>query len=152
MNKFEMRLKDKGYKLTEQRQIIWDVMIDNLGEHLSSKEIWEIARLKDDTIGISTVYRTLQIMDELGVIASFDKKDEYNKYELVDEEDENPMHPHLICMHCGKIIGVSDDLFISDPIIKIYNEYKFEIEDIRIKCYGICNECSSKLLEKSVCK
>lgn len=135
-------LKDKGYKLTEQRQVIWNVMIDNLGEHLSSKEIWEIARQKDDTIGIATVYRTLQIMDEIGVISSFDKKDE-NKYELLNE-DEAHVHPHLICMHCGKIIGIADNLFIGDPAAKIYNEYKFEIEDIHIKCYGVCNECAAK--------
>ena len=143
MKNFEALLKEKGYKLTGQRQIIWNVMLESLGEHLSPKEIWEIARQKDNTLGMATVYRALQIMDELGIITSFDKKDEFSKYELVDRE-ERRIHPHLICVRCGKIIGVAENLFIGDPIIKIHNEYKFEIEDIRVKCYGICDECVHK--------
>lgn len=46
MEDFEMLLKEKGYRLTEQRQIILNVMLESMGEHLSIKEIWEIARKK----------------------------------------------------------------------------------------------------------
>ena len=143
MNNFEALLKEKGYKLTEQRQIIWRVMAENIGEHLSAKEIREIAREKDDTIGMATVYRAVQIMDDLGIITSIGKKDAFNKYELITGE-ESCMHPHLICLHCGKIIGVAENLLISDPEVKILNEYNFEIEDIRVKCYGLCEECARK--------
>ena len=149
MKNIEVLLKEKGYKFTRQRQIIWNVLLGNPGKLLSPKEICEIVRQKDNTLGIATVYRTLQIMDELGVIKSFDKKDEFNKYKLVIEE-EGCIHPYLICTQCGKIIDIAGNLFISDPIIKIHNEYQFEVEDIRVKCYGVCDECVHKSLEKPV--
>jgi len=141
MKKFEVLLREKGYNLTKQRQIIWSVMVENLGKHLSINEIWEIAKGKDDTIGITTVYRTLKIMNELGIATSFDKKDEFNKYEL-NTDEKSYIHPHLICMRCGKIIDVAENLLIKGSIAKIHNEYNFEIENIRIKYYGICKECS----------
>lgn len=146
MKNFEVLLKEKGYKLTEQRQIIWNIMMESLGRHLSTKDIWEIARKKDHTLGIATVYRTLQIMDELGMVTSFDKRDELNKYEL-NTEGKSSVHPHLICIRCEKIIDVEENLLISEPIVKIHNKYNFELKDIRVKCYGICEECEGKSIK-----
>lgn len=143
MEDFEMLLKEKGYRLTEQRQIILNVMLESMGEHLSIKEIWEIARKKDSTLGISTVYRTLKIMAEIGIVTDFDKKDEINKYEL-NTDEKNFIHPHLICMRCGKIIGIQENLLIGNPKVKIYNKYNFKIEDIRVKCYGFCEKCAEE--------
>lgn len=143
MTDFEVSLREKGYKLTGQRQIIWRVMREHSGEHLSIKEIWQIAKEKDDSIGTATVYRTVQLMDELGIVSSFDKKDQLNKYELVSSEEDS-MHPHLICRQCGKIIGIAENLLIRDPQAAILNEYNFKIEDIRVKCYGLCQKCAQE--------
>lgn len=140
MINFENLMKEKGYKLTRPRQIIWRVLTENTGEHLSTREIWEIAKKEDDTIGIATVYRTIQVLDELGAIESLDKKNEFNKYEIISSA-EGCIYPHLICLNCGRVIGVPEDLVISDLVLKIRNNYNFEIEDIRIKCYGFCQDC-----------
>lgn len=148
MKKFEVLLKENGYKMTGQRQIIWNILLESQDGYLSPKEIWEIARQKDKALGISTVYRSLQIMDELGIIRCLDKKDEISKYELASGEDT--IHPHLICMYCGKIIGVAENLFVSDSNAIIHDKYNFEVRDIQVKYYGICSECTRKSCEKQV--
>jgi Fur family ferric uptake transcriptional regulator len=142
MTDFEGSLREKGYRLTGQRQIIWHVLLENTGAHLSPKEIWEMAREKDETLAMATVYRTIQLMDGMGVVASFDREDQPNKYELIT--GEGSAHPHLICQQCGKIIGITEDLLKNNLTERIHDKYDFRIEDIRVKCYGLCAECARK--------
>jgi Fur family ferric uptake transcriptional regulator len=142
-------LKEKGYRFTEQRQLVWNVMLENRGKHLSPKEIWENAHQKDPTLGIATVYRTIQILDELGVITGSVKKDEFNKYEL-SAEDEGCIRLHMICAHCGKMFHVAENLFARDPIQEIHSKYKFKIQEIRVKCYGVCDECAPRPISRSL--
>lgn len=148
MVEFEDLFKEKGYKMTEQRHIVLDVLMENKGEHMSTKKIWDIARKKDSTIGMATVYRTINIMDELGIITGLSKKDEHNKYELSAGEEEH-IHSHLVCPVCGRVVGISPNIIdgnINDKIKKLYN---VEAQDIWIKCYAICEECTKKSNEKA---
>ena len=68
--KIKEKLKKEGYKLTNQRLVILDVIIDNVDDHLSSEEIHDIVKDKHPEIGIATVYRTLQLFEKLDIIYS----------------------------------------------------------------------------------
>jgi len=142
IEKFKDMLKEKGYKLTPQRRAIVDIIIKNEGEHLTTEEIYNLVKKECPEIGLATVYRTVMLLDDIGILTRLDLGDGCNRYELVHEE-ENHHHHHLICNECGKVIEVEDDLLdsLEDGI---QSKYKFKIKNHSVKFYGICDECLNK--------
>ena len=140
ISKFKDSLKEKGYKLTPQRRAIVDIMINNEGNHLTAEEIYDLVKVDCPEIGLATVYRTIVLLEELGILSKIDLGDNCSRYELVHEE-ESHQHHHLICTSCGKIIEVEDDL-LEDLESKIEEKYEFHIKNHSLKFYGICNDCN----------
>ncbi|MCT4632691.1 MAG: transcriptional repressor [Firmicutes bacterium] len=133
------RLKDKGYKLTPQRRAVLDIIVNNQGEHLSTEEIYDQVRVGCPEIGLATVYRTLQLLDELSILCKLNLEDGCVRYELNTHEDDH-QHHHLICNNCGKVIEVVGDLL--EPLEnEIESNYGFKILDHKVKFFGLCNEC-----------
>lgn len=137
------QLKDKGYKLTPQRRAVLDVIIENEGKHLTTEEIYELVKKGCPEIGLATVYRTLQLLEEINLIFKLNLDDGRNRYELAhDEEDHH--HHHLICVKCGSVTEVEGDLL--DALEnKIEQKYKFDITNHILKFFGYCSNCREKL-------
>ncbi|SHI53427.1 Fur family transcriptional regulator, ferric uptake regulator [Geosporobacter subterraneus DSM 17957] len=133
------QLKEKGYKLTPQRRATLDTIIENQGKHLSTEEIYDMVKEKCPEIGLATVYRTLQLLDELDVISKINFDDGCSRYELNTHQDDH-QHHHLICLKCGNVIEVEVDLMdaLENEIEKNYN---FEIRDHKVKFFGYCSKC-----------
>lgn len=142
IDKLKNNLKEKGYKLTPQRRAIVDIIISNEGKHLTTEELYDLVKVNCPEIGLATVYRTVQLLEEMGVICRFELDDGCNRYELVHEE-ENHRHHHLICTNCGKVIEVEADLL---EILEqdIQTKYDFKVKNHSVKFYGLCSECSRK--------
>ena len=143
MNALKEDLKKKGYKLTPQRRSIVDTIIDNEGQHLTAEEIYDKVKKNCPEIGLATVYRTILLLEELGVISRLDLNDGCSRYEIV-HSNETHRHHHLICNTCHKVSEVQDDL-LEELEIGIEKQYKFRILDHSVKFYGICDECQKKL-------
>ncbi len=139
LEKLRDKLKEKGYKLTPQRRATLNTIIENKGKHLSTEEIYDRVKNKCPEIGLATVYRTLQLLDELGVISKINFDDGCARYELNTHEEDH-QHHHLICLKCGKVIEVEMDLMetLEEEIEK---NYDFEISDHRVKFFGHCSKC-----------
>lgn len=135
-------LKKKGYKLTPQRRAIVDVIIKNEGSHLTTEEIYDLVKKDCPEIGLATVYRTVQLLEELGAVSKLDLSDGCSRYELIHEE-ENHQHHHLICTSCGKVIEVQGDL-LEELEHNIEQKYNFKVINHSVKFFGLCNECSKK--------
>lgn len=133
-------LKEKGYKLTPQRRSILDEIIKNEGSHLTTEEIYDLVKVNCPEIGLATVYRTVQLLEEMGVLYKLDLDDGCSRYELCDE-DESHQHHHLICQNCGKVIEVEGDL-LEELEQGIEKKYNFKIKNHSLKFYGICDNCS----------
>ncbi|MEG0773256.1 Fur family transcriptional regulator [Clostridium sp.] len=133
-------LKEKGYKLTPQRRAILNGIINSEGCHLTAEELYDLVKVDCPEIGLATVYRTVQLLEEMGVVCKLDLDDGRSRYELCQADDIH-QHHHLICNECGKVIEVQGDLLheIEEVIEK---KYKFTIENHSLKFYGLCNECS----------
>lgn len=139
IEKLKEELKLKGYKLTPQRRAIVNIIIQNEGSHLTAEELYDLVKKECPEIGLATVYRTIQLLEDIGIVFKINLDDGCNRYELVDE-DEIHQHHHLICRKCGKVIQVEEDLL--DTIEKnVEKEYKFKIENHSLKFIGLCNEC-----------
>jgi len=142
MNALKEDLKKKGYKLTPQRRSIVDTIIENEGQHLTAEEIYDKVKRDCPEIGLATVYRTILLLEELGVISRLDLNDGCSRYEIL-HSNENHRHHHLICNNCHKVSEVQDDL-LEDLEISIEKQYLFKILDHSVKFYGICDECQKK--------
>lgn len=144
MNSMEIlkeKLKETGFKITPQRRAIIEILLRNDSKHLSSEEIYDLVRIDCPEIGLATVYRTMQLLDEIGAISKLNLDDGCIRYELNLNEEDTHHHHHLICKSCGKIIEVKEDLLdtIED---KIQNLYKFNILNHDVKFYGTCDNCT----------
>lgn len=136
-------LEDKGYKATTQRNLVYEILNENKDKHLSTEEVYELIKNINPKIGIATIYRTLQLFEEIGLVYKHNFDDVCSRYELFSENTEVHQHHHLVCKNCGKIIEVKEDLMNSLEEI-IEKQYNFEILNHVVKFTGICNECRDK--------
>lgn len=134
---FADKLAQGRMKLTRQRQVILDVLEEHRGEHLTAEEIYLAVKTVMPGIGLATVYRNLEMMARLEIIhkTSFDERG--HRYEFC--EAEGHFHHHFICLTCGSILEVKDDLLHA---LESEMERKgFVIVDHSLKLYGHCPEC-----------
>lgn len=131
------RLNLNQFKLTSQRRAIFEVLENNKGRHLSAEEVFLEVRKKMPGIGIATVYRTLELLENLDILhkGSFDEGK--FRYELSDEKGH--FHHHFICVDCGRIDEVREDYL---QLIETEMERKgYQVSDHNLKLYGYCPEC-----------
>ncbi|MDO4942065.1 MAG: Fur family transcriptional regulator [Lachnospiraceae bacterium] len=145
MEHFKELLKSKGLKMTTQRALILESLSECPKMHLTAEEIYEIVCKKQPEIGIATVYRTLKLLTELGLIDTLDLDDGFVRYELAGSgEDGHHHHHHLICISCGKVLEFKEDL-METLEGKIEMTTGFKIYDHEVKMYGYCKECKEKM-------
>jgi len=137
---FYNRLKEQGYKLTTQRKVVLNAMLDNQDKHLTVEEIYHIVKASNPEIGLATVYRNIQLLSEMKIVEKLTLDDGFARYELA-EENEGHRHHHLICEVCGKVIEVKEDLM--DSIEQSFRtSYGFIVHDHQAKFFGLCEDCA----------
>lgn len=135
----ENKLKEKGYKLTNQRKAIIEVFLENKSTLLSADEIYEKTIIKYPGTNFSTVYRNLDIFIISGIIHKLNLNGNSASFELVDEVS----HHHLmICKDCGKTEAI-DFCPFEDLKIKLKNQ-NFTLTDHKFELYGYCIKCDKK--------
>lgn len=139
IDKIKTKLREGGLKLTPQRLTILDVIIRAEGTHLTIEELYELVKVVKPETGVATVYRTILLFEELGIVKKLDLNDGIYRYELNHEEEVHGHH-HLVCSACGKVEEVKDDLLDSVEQV-IESDYKFRIKDHSLKFYGLCSDC-----------
>ena len=139
---YEEKLKNRGYRNTEQRQAVLSAIIDNPGRHLSTEEIYDIVKVNSPEIGLATVYRTLLLLEEMNLIHKIDFNDGRSRYELSKSNEEH-LHHHLVCTQCGSIYEVKEDL-LEQLEDQIYSKNGFLVKNHSVKFYGICSNCQKK--------
>ncbi|EDK32684.1 Fur2 [Clostridium kluyveri DSM 555] len=136
---YKKLIKNKGYEFTIQKRILLLEMI-NANTHLSVKQIYE--RIKDKNIGLATVYRSLKIFGELGIVKKINV-DNINYYEIKIFSGK-PLHVHFKCDKCNSIIDVDNleqDLSYIKLNKKIEEKNDVEIYDVDIMLKGLCSKC-----------
>ena len=142
----QQRLYESGLKLTSPRRIILG-LLENTDRHLSAEEIYLTAVKKNPSIGLTTVYRTLETLSKIGMLQKFDFGDDRARYELNDDPLTNHHH-HLVCVKCKKAIDYND--FVKEEL-KLMNKtektlsrkHRFKILHHTIHFYGVCTNCQS---------
>ncbi|KUK11464.1 MAG: Ferric uptake regulator, Fur family [Clostridia bacterium 41_269] len=132
------KLKNENYKITPQREIIIHILLNNEDKHLSAEEIYDMAKKINPDVGMTTIYRTLDLLVELGVLQKLEFGDGRTRYELNNEDMHH--HHHLICLKCGEVQEFEQDL-LEALEEKILEKKDFLIVDHKLKFYGICRKC-----------
>ena len=131
-------LRSEGKRFTPKRALIYEI-IHKSGGHLPADEIYLRAKEVDPHISLSTVYRTLNILKDLGLVRELHLDEEHHHYELV----EGTAHYHLICARCGKIEEFNSEL-VERLKEELERERGFEIKSAHIDFIGLCLECRGK--------
>ena len=127
----EQKCIAKGVKLTDQRKIIAKVM-SNSQDHPDVDELYNRVSKIDSKISIATVYRTVKLFEEEGIVAKHDFKGKKARYEELNESH----HDHLIDVKSGEIIEFVDDE-IEKLQKKVAEKYGYELVDHKLELYGI---------------
>jgi len=141
-------LAENGFRMTSQREAVLRTVEACEGEHLTVEEIYGRTRLKAPDIGIATVYRTLQLLTDIGFLTRDYLGDNTVRYEISHAE-EHHAHHHLVCLSCGAIIEAKDDLMNTIEEV-LQKQYGFEIVDHRIQFLGHCAGCRSRMERESL--
>ncbi|OLS03908.1 Fur family transcriptional regulator [Tissierella creatinophila] len=139
IDEYKEILKTKGYKLTNQRKAILNTIIENVHEHLSCEEIFNLVSVDYPEIGIATIYRTIQLFENLNIVVKVNFDDGFSRYEIKENTNDHHHH-HLICLKCGNILEVELDLLESLENT-IESQEAFYITDHNVKFYGYCKDC-----------
>jgi len=136
---FRKIIENKGYKFTTQKQIILKLLIKSK-IHLNAEEIYK--NVREFSIGLATVYRTLKMFNELGIVKEISING-VNYYEMKIFSGK-PLHIHLKCTKCGSIIDI-DDKYLNLEYLKLNNliegKNNLTISDVNIMLVGLCSDC-----------
>ena len=133
----EDKCNAKGVRLTDQRRIIAKVMAESKGtygesDHPDVDELYNRVTKIDPKISIATVYRTVKLFEEAGILAKHDFKGGKARYEEISESH----HDHLIDVKTGEIIEFVDDE-IEKLQKKVADKYGYDLVDHKLELYGV---------------
>lgn len=130
-------LREKGYKLTPQRIMVLDTLHET-EEHITAPEIYARVRAKYPGINKSTVYRTLELLKEMGLVA----ETELGGESLYYHHTEKGHHHHLVCQRCGEVIDL-DETLLSPLKNALRQKYNFEADLKHLAIFGHCLRCKT---------
>lgn len=125
----------KGRRLTSQRRLVLNVL-QSSGEHLDAETLYQRAKARDPDISLATVYRTLAVLSEMGLVEEHKLGEGHSHYEAVRETP----HYHFVCLSCGKIIE------FDAPMVKRIQDRVCQQEgvcvvDAHLRLTGYCAGC-----------
>lgn len=137
LEEFKKVLRENGLKFTKQREILLQTLYHKDGHYTPERLYVYIKETHPElNVGIATVYRTLNLLEESGMATSISFGAQGKKYELANK----PHHDHMICKKCGKIIEFEDST-IEKRQLSVAKEHGFKLTGHMMQLYGICKDC-----------
>lgn len=130
-------LRAAGKRITPERKLLLHIISENA--HLDASEIYQLAKRENPKISLSTVYRTVTLLEELGLVEASELGEDHYHYEVRLEE-----HYHLICLGCGKVVEIPP----VDAVRKLGAERGFEVVGVKLELLGYCAACQKKRARK----
>jgi len=128
----------QGHPLTAQRRLLLELLREADG-HVDAKELYRRASVRDKSISPATVYRSLNLFKELGLIDEM----RLDKVRCYYEIRQSPEHQHLVCQGCGKVIEFESPL-VRKLMGTVRKKYGFKTANVELYLEGCCQECEGK--------
>lgn len=129
------KIKQQGYRMTRQREIVLDELTKARGRHPKADEIYQMVRKRMPHISFGTVYRNLRLLRELGLVRELCFGKSFSRFEASIDN-----HQHYSCTVCGKVMDIDEPLAVSTT--GVYVEGKpVQVDEFRLEFYGRCEDC-----------
>jgi Fur family ferric uptake transcriptional regulator len=131
---YAARIRESGFRLTPQRQLILDAVCEG-GGHTSFDEIYARVQAKAPTINQATVYRTLDFLCQMRLVVAAN----IGGCKVYEIATETPHH-HLVCRMCGRMESLDHEM-VAGLFARIEHERQFKIDTSHLVLLGLCQEC-----------
>ena len=133
------KLKNTGYKLAPQREVTVETLIENKNNLLTAEEIFVKVKDKNSSIGLATVYRTLDMLHELEIVKKIPFGDGMSRFDLVESTNDTQSY-YLLCQNCGNNNEIKETI-LQNERMRIEQEHSFKVNSHHLTFHGICNDC-----------
>jgi Fur family ferric uptake transcriptional regulator len=133
---FQAFLRDRSLPVTSQRLAIADVVL-SADRHLSAEEVERAVRARGASVGTATVYRTLDVLVESGLVVERDFGEGFRRFEPARDA---PHHEHLVCSSCGRVVEFRDERLERMTTLQA-EAHGFARQRHRLVIHGVCSDC-----------
>lgn len=136
IEQIEHKLAEQGHRPTTARHEVVKALLDSAG-HLTADGLFEQMREAGSTVGRMTVFRTLDLLAEIGIVRPTYQGSGAAHFVLLEEGH----HHHLVCMQCSSTVEFEDCSLADDLSQQLAKRFKFKIEGHLLEIYGLCETC-----------
>jgi Fur family ferric uptake transcriptional regulator len=129
-------LRARGRRLTRQRRVIWDTLLESRHRHVSAADIADAVRARDPRLHQATIYRTLDALVADGLLLRSDLGADHRYYELPGEH----RHHHIVCHSCGAVTHIHD-VEIAATLERVQAASGYTLDDAELTFSGLCPNC-----------
>jgi Fur family ferric uptake transcriptional regulator len=127
-------VRERGYRLTPQREMILEAI--HSGSHITADGIYQLVHAKSPAVNLATVYRTLDLLQDLHLVSAIDTGEGCVCYELTGDQP----HHHLVCEACGYTLVLDSEVLA--PLEKeLCKRYGFRVNLDHLALFGLCPKC-----------
>lgn len=134
-SRLRVSLRASGRRVTGQRRLLLALIQEHDG-HIDAHELYRRARVLNPRLSLSTVYRTVRLLREIGLVDELHLGEEHHHYEI----RSSALHHHLICARCGRVTEFRGP-FTEALVASVARENDFEVADVRVELTGLCASC-----------
>ena len=135
------QIHENGGRMTSQRRLILETLL-RCDDHPTAEEIHGRARLENPGLNLSTVYRTMRWLEQVGLVNGRVFEDERRQERFDPVEDDGKDHYHFRCRKCNQIIEFSAPL-LETVKNEFSAQYQAKIENMTLVMYGVCKDCAA---------
>ena len=129
-------LRSSGRRFTRQREAILKIIREQPG-HLGADEVFQIARQRGHRVSLSTVYRTLDLLREQGLVEAANLQQDHRHFKAAGDKE----HHHLVCVSCAEVIEFSSP-HVERLKQALHEEHAFTIQNVELEVGGLCSRCA----------
>ncbi len=133
-------LRAAGLRLTGARRAVIGVLEEQRAEHLSAEDIHRLAKAAGRRLDLASVYRTMNVLAELGLVHRADLAHSHAHFEIDHGEEA-----HLICTRCGETIEAADQQDVAAALARLAEAQGFALGRFRVEVEGTCERCRTAL-------
>lgn len=128
-------VREHGHRLTPQRRLVLEI-VNESKDHLDAEAIYTQAKHRDDRISLATVYRSLALLKEVGLIVEHNLGEDHAHFESA----QSSPHYHFTCEKCGRVIEFSAPE-IETVVKNICHQEKITVNEVHFFIMGMCQNC-----------
>ena len=133
---WDEQLRARGYRVTPQRQLVLEAVARL--DHATPEEIFAQVQQTARGVNVSTIYRTLELLEQIGMVTHTHLGHGAPTYHLADDAD----HVHLVCRSCGQVAETSPEL-VQETVDRIASDHGFTADVRHFAIFGLCAACQA---------